>query len=71
MSDESLYAEEVALTDIRAVYAASTHWSPEHGVHILRVLDETGTTHNYAFEPAPFEHMRTMIENSILAARPA
>lgn len=67
---EPTYGEIVQLTDIKAVYAASTHWSPEHNVHILRVMDETGTTHNLAFEPAPFEHLRTMIEQSIIDARP-
>lgn len=70
MPDESLYAEEVALTDIKLTLAASTHWSAEHQVHVLRLMDETGTTRNYAFEPAPFEHLRTMIEQSIIAARP-
>ncbi|MFA5711512.1 hypothetical protein [Mycolicibacterium sp.] len=66
-----MYTETVPASDLRQALAASTHYVAEYGIHVMRITDHTGQTHNFTFDAAPFEHMRTMIENSIIEAHEA
>lgn len=60
-----MYEETVAVKDCEYMIAASTHYIG-HARYALRTRTLSGKVTTYLLDAPAFEHLRTMIENSII-----
>ncbi|ODQ96608.1 hypothetical protein [Mycolicibacterium holsaticum] len=61
----SIYNDTVKREDLRHLVAASTHYLG-NDIYALRCQSADGELRNYLLDAPSFEHLRSMIESSLL-----